>query len=287
MARFDAFAYMRAVRDDAALSSTQKHVAHVMVTWANNVTGECFPEHGAVAEATGYNVQTVRRTLAALVKCGRLGATRTSRPGGGTLIHYTLRVRATSTEGTSGGGGPSGSESTNGSRPPVVPRAPVDNRASDAQGTSGSEDTSGTYDTEPVVSRASLLGNYKRTTPFKNPLPGYTRGSEATDEGRQELAALEAEARRLDIDAVDGRPDARVLRAINDLAGAQVQAAVDRGDCKSRSGLTGHIRRELTDQHYLDLLPLARQGWTARDLAARIENPAHRPRPRAVEGGAA
>lgn len=284
MTKFDAFTYMRSVRDDASLSSTQKHVALVMVTWANNRTGEAHPEHGTVAEATGYNVQTVRRTLAALVKCGRLASDRTARPGGGTLIHYTLRVRPTDAVGTTAEQGSSGSDDTNGSGKPVVPSIPVEDDASGALDTSDALGTSDALDTEPLVSRASLLGNYPRTTSRKHPQTVYTRGSNGADDGQQELAALEAEAQRVDIDSTEGSPDARLIRAIDWLAAQKTDVAKNVGN---RDAYRRSIVEDLRSEHYVKMLGYARQGWTARDLAARIENPAHRPRPRAVGGDAA
>jgi hypothetical protein len=110
-------------------------------------------------------------------------------------------------------------------------------------------------------------------SPLKEPGQTRARGSGGTPE--------------IELDDRSADPDAKVLRAITSATEAEVETAVDRGDCKSRTGLTNHVRQRLIDEHYVDLLALSRQGWTARDLWSRIENPAHRPRPRAVGGDAA
>lgn len=283
MERFDAYAYMRSVRDDADLSSTQKHVALVLVTWASGVSGECHPSHGAVAEATGYNVQTVRRTLAALVKCGRLESTRTGKQAGGTLIYYTLRVHPTSTEDTSGEGGSSGGDDTNGSRKPTGAESTNGSEPTGTQGTSGGVGPIGIEGTRPLVPRASLLkGTTSGTTTRKHPLTTYAGGAETAEDGRRELDELDAEARKLDLDDRTGSPDARVLRAIDHLAGEQVRDRKGKGKrVTSPAGLRRTIRQDLLDEQYLGLLALARTGWSPRELAARAGNASYRPaRPR-------
>lgn len=106
-----------------------------------------------------------------------------------------------------------------------------------------------------------------------------TRGDGRTPRSGPQSASV-------DLDDPSADPDAKTLRAIELATEGEVQRAVDNGKTTTPDRLRGHVRQRNLDEHHLRLLGLARQGWTARDLAARIENPSHRPRPRAVGGAA-
>lgn len=100
--------------------------------------------------------------------------------------------------------------------------------------------------------------------PPTNPLP-------STVHSTGDPATLDDE---FGIDSLEGTPDERAHRAIEWLAWKRTNAAtgVDARDRYQRK-----IAQSLRDEHWPRALANARTGWRPRDIAARIENPAHRP----------
>lgn len=100
----------------------------------------------------------------------------------------------------------------------------------------------------------------------------------------QTAESITTEAADLDLDSAAGSPDARAIRAIDWLAWERTNAAKN---VRSRKRYHDGVVEDLRAEHWSSALANARTGWTPRDIACRIENASHRPRPRAVEGGAA
>lgn len=63
------FDWIRGIRD-SQLTATAKHVAHVLATFMDGETGECFPSRGRVALGVGRSPSTVTRALRELEREG-------------------------------------------------------------------------------------------------------------------------------------------------------------------------------------------------------------------------